>query len=106
MGDQKTRERRSPPRAKQYSLDRDCRDDYGENNKSKRKNIPLFKAQSNRRGRHAAKVAVKMMADDENQASDRLLLNADQKALRPVKTKWPDVPLRQMLTKRGKLSPK
>ncbi|TCR93379.1 hypothetical protein [Rhizobium sp. BK376] len=103
MSDQKTRESRSPPRDKLLSLDRDGRNDYGENSKSSRKNIPLFKAQSNRRGRHAAKVAANAMGDEDAIESDRRLSLADQKALRPAKTKAPDVPLREVLKRQGKL---
>ncbi len=66
MGDQKTREERSPQVDKTLSYERDCRDGYGENNKSKRKAILKFKAASNRQGRHFAKVVVDRMTGDEN----------------------------------------
>lgn len=102
MGDQKAREKRSPPKDKELSLDHDRRNGYGENSKASRKSIPLFKAQSNRRGRHAAKVAVNAMADDEAIQAERRLLLADEKALRPIKTKSPDKPLRDILEKQGK----
>jgi hypothetical protein len=103
MSDQKTRENRSPPRDKQLSLDRDGRNGYGENSKSSRKNIPLFKAQSNRRGRHAAKVAINAMDDGGSIESDRRLALADKKALRPAKTKIADIPLREKLKRQDKL---
>lgn len=99
MGEQKSREARSPQRDKTISLERDCRDDYGENNKSRRKNIPLFKAQSNRRARHAAKVAIEMV-DDRPDALDTRLANADWKASHPFKTKHPDRPLGECLERR------
>lgn len=102
MSDQKTRERRSPPGDKQLSLERDGRNDYGENSKSSRKNIPLFKAQSNRRGRHGARVAVNAMIDDEAVEAERMLLLADQKALKPAKRKSPDSPLGEMLARKEK----
>jgi hypothetical protein len=104
LSDQKTREERSPSRDKQLSLEKDGRNDYGENSKSSRKNIPLFKAQSNRRGRHGAKVAVNIMIDDEAVDAERRLLLADQKALRPVKKKSPDRPLGEVLARKGKFS--
>lgn len=102
MSDQKTREQRSPPQAKQLSLEKDCRNAYGENSKSSRKNIPLFKALSNRRGRHGAKVAIKDLIDDDSLVAECRLLIADQKALKPEKTKSPDLALGELLTRRGK----
>lgn len=97
MGDQKTRETRSPSRDKALSLERDCRDDYGENNKSRRKSIPLFKAQSNRRARHAAKVAIDLVDDIQADSFDASLADADKKALHPFKTKHSDRPLGECL---------
>jgi len=46
-------------------MERDGCNVYGENNKSSRKNIPHFKAQSNRRGGRGAKVAFNAMIDDD-----------------------------------------
>lgn len=100
MGDQKTRELRSPPADKAHSYERDCRDAYAENNKSKRKAIPLFKAASNRQGRHLAKVVVARTAGDDGAGEDRRLAAADRKALRPVKRKTPDRPLGAVLARR------
>ncbi|MBO0140591.1 hypothetical protein JZX87_05340 [Agrobacterium sp. Ap1] len=103
MSDQKTRERRSPPRDKQLSLEKDGRNDSGENSKSSRKNIPLFKAQSNRRGRHGARIAINTIAaDGDTVQAERQLLFADHKALQPSKTKSPDTPLGETLQKKGK----
>ena len=73
MGDQKARLQRSPPIEKQRSYELDGRDGYGENNKSKRKAIPLFKAKSNRQGRHGAKIAVAGMTGDERDADEARL---------------------------------
>ncbi len=42
---------RSPQEKKALSLDRDCRNNYGENDKASRKLIPLRKAQSKRKSR-------------------------------------------------------
>lgn len=94
MSDKQTRETRSPPKNKQNSLERDCRDAYGENNKSRRKAIPLFKAQSNRRGRHLAKVAVNGLTDDEAVEAICQLSSADLKSRHPFKTKAADIPLK------------
>ncbi|OLP51920.1 hypothetical protein BJF91_23700 [Allorhizobium taibaishanense] len=93
MGNQKARETRSPPEDKKHSLERDCRDGYGENNKSKRKAIPLFKAQSNRRGRHAAKVAIVSLVDDDSVDEMNKLAIAEHLALHPQKRKSSDLPL-------------
>lgn len=100
MGDQRTRETRSPPKDKESSLDHDCRNDFGENDKSSRKAIPLFKAQSNRRGRHAAKVAVNGLIDDDSINEMRQLALADAKSLRPAKSKSPDRPLGDYLERK------
>ncbi|MDO6962827.1 hypothetical protein [Rhizobium alvei] len=102
MSDPKTRERRSPPGDKQLSLERDCRNGYGENSKASRKNIPLFKAQSNRRGRHGARIAVNAMLDDDALQAERMLLLADHKALKPAKRKDPDRPLGETLARKEK----
>jgi hypothetical protein len=100
MSDEKTRQTRSPPRDKQLSLERDGRNSYGENSKSSRKNIPLFKAQSNRRGRHGAEIAVNVLIDDDAVEAERRLLLADQKALKPAKRKSPDLPLGEVLARK------
>ncbi len=102
MGDQKARESRSPARDKAASLKLDCRDDYGENNKSRRKTIPLFKAQSNRRARHAAKIAVEQTIESSGDVTDARLANADSMALHPFKTKHSDRPLGECLELRRK----
>ncbi|WP_442578368.1 hypothetical protein ACSBOB_22920 [Mesorhizobium sp. ASY16-5R] len=103
MGDQKTRETRLPQADKGLSYERDCRDAYGENNKSKRKAIPKFKAASNREGRHLSKVVVDRMTGDENVDEEAGLLASDRKSLQPSKTKSPDIPLGKMLVRRHKL---
>jgi hypothetical protein len=102
VGDQKVRLQRSPPADKERSYERDGRDGYGENNKSKRKAIPLFKAKSNRQGRHGAKVAVAGMTGDERDADAAKLQAADIKASKPWKTKSPDIPLGDHLARKRK----
>jgi hypothetical protein len=100
MGDDAIRQSRSPQRDKQHSYDHDCRDAYGENNKSKRKAIPKFKAASNRQGRHLAKAVVGGMTGDDSVDEEMKLLEADQKALRPSKVKSPDMPLGKLMARR------
>ncbi|QKD02964.1 hypothetical protein [Mesorhizobium loti] len=102
MGDQKAREQRSPPADKELSYERDGRDGYGENNKSKRKAIPLFKARSNRQGRHGAKIAIADMTGEERDVDDAKLRAADFKASTPWKTKSPDIPLGDYLKRKRK----
>lgn len=101
MSDPKTREKRSPPKDKKLSYERDGRDAYGENNKSKRKAIPLFKAQSNRQGRHGSRIAVAQMSGDEDVDEEKSLLEVDRKFLRPAKTKVPDLPLSEHLKRKS-----
>ncbi|TRC72772.1 hypothetical protein FJV83_34565 [Mesorhizobium sp. WSM4307] len=102
MGDQKGRGQRSPPADKELSYERDGRDAYGENNKSKRKAIPLFKARSNRQGRHGAKIAVAGMTGELRDADEAKLQAADFKASTPWKTKSPDIPLGDYLKRKRK----
>lgn len=102
MGDQKTRESRSPPKDKLLSYERDGRDAYGENNKSKRKAIPRFKAQSNRQGRHGSNIVVAQMSGDETVDEEADLLEADRKARRPAKRKIPDMALGDHLKRKKK----
>lgn len=83
MGNQKDRVSRSPRLDKLLSYERDCRDSYGENNKSKRKAIPRFKAASNRQGRHLSKSVVKKLTGDERVDEEARLAEADCKALHP-----------------------
>ena len=100
MGDQRTRETRSPPKDKEDSLAYDCRNTYCENSKSSRKAIPLFKARSNRSGRRGATVAANLLiCEDENEGLRRMAL-ADHKSLHPNKRKSADEPLAQALAKR------
>lgn len=100
MGNQRNRETRSPPADKELSYERDRRDGYGENNKAKRKAIPLFKARSNRQARHGAKVVVSAVIGEEHEVDMVKLQAADLKASNPWKTKTPDIPLRDHLKRK------
>ncbi|RWC84937.1 MAG: hypothetical protein E5V58_17765 [Mesorhizobium sp.] len=82
------------------SYERDRRDGYGENNKAKRKAIPLFKARSNRQARHGAKVVVSAVIGEEHEVDMVKLQAADLKASNPWKTKTPDIPLRDHLKRK------
>ncbi|MEZ2329924.1 hypothetical protein AB6802_09380 [Mesorhizobium sp. RCC_202] len=87
---------------KELSYELDRRDGYGENNKAKRKAIPLFKARSNRQGRHGAKIAISAMTGNVGDADEAKLQVADFKASKPAKTKVQDISLRDHLKrKRG-----
>jgi len=46
--------RRSPQDKKQLSYAKDCRNDYGENDKASRKNLPRSRARVHRANRHRA----------------------------------------------------
>jgi hypothetical protein len=55
----------TPQQKKQLSYERDCRNGYGENSKSSRKNIPLRRARKHRQYRHAIKQAVATAIDPD-----------------------------------------
>jgi len=93
MGDEMDRLRRPPPEKKRLSYERDCVNTYGENDKSSRKAIRRFKAASNRTGRHSAKIAVSRFETGDEEGADVALAEAEHLALKPRKTKVPDVPL-------------
>jgi hypothetical protein len=71
----------TPQEKKQLSLSHDCRNGYGENSKSSRKNIPLRRARKHRQYRHAVKQAVASTSDldDANVAAKSVRRNGWQK---------------------------
>ncbi|TMR94335.1 hypothetical protein [Nonomuraea basaltis] len=92
--------RRSPQEKKRLSYAKDRRNDYGENDKSSRKNIPRSKRaphRANRRRTHqvleAAAGAVDQVAEET--AEERLLV----RRLKSWK-KWRDAPLGEIIQKR------
>ncbi len=101
MGNFKIRTDRSPQEDKRLSLENDCRDSYGENNKSKRKAIPRFKAASNRVGRRISKSLIKKATIDIDLVDEAALHKATLKATRPIKTKVNEQPLRNFLARKN-----
>lgn len=88
---------KSPQDKKELSYARDRRNDYGENAKSSRKNIPRAKANANRSERHGQNQAtrVALTADTEEQ-----LIAAEIAATTPKKRWWKklaDTPLGEYL---------
>ena len=77
----------TPQRKKQLSYRRDCRNGYGENSKSSRKNIPLRRARKHRRYRHAVKQAIVGSTDHD------LLQSAVAEVRREDRQKVSDIPL-------------
>jgi hypothetical protein len=97
-----TKRIRTPQEKKALSYTRDCRNTYGENNKSSRKAIPAFKVASNREMRHAATGLIKAgVASDELAAgAERRLSEKTFKGLHPIKQKGADEPLGAALARK------
>lgn len=94
LGNVMQKRRRTPQEKKIKSYQHDCRDAYRENNKSRRKAIPLRKALQNRAFRRAAKVQV-LTADKTPTAAEIL-------AIRRAKFDWrkgSDAPLMEWFDK-------
>ena len=96
---QPQRRRRTPEAEKHLSYERDCVNDYGENDKASRKAIPRFKAESNRKKRRHAKQVLPLITDSELPESVDASLADSENAL-PRKTKGRDVPLGSVLAER------
>jgi hypothetical protein len=99
-------ERRLPQEKKQLSLDHDRRNDYHENNKASRKNIPKSKAQGQRRIRRTVNDKLPRGLEDvttvdADAVDDRAKEVARKMSLKRFR-KLPDVPLREVLAKKGK----
>ena len=89
---------KSPQEKKELSYLRDRRNDYGENAKSSRKNIPRAKANANRAERHEQNQAVRsaIVAETEEQ-----LIRAEVTASTPKNRWWKklvDTPLGEYLS--------
>jgi hypothetical protein len=89
---------RSPQEKKKLSLQKDRRNSYGENAKSSRKNIPLSKAISHRKLRHAASQAAQVF----ERVSEDLVesLSSTLTTPRLQKGKWKksaDLPLKKIV---------
>jgi uncharacterized protein involved in exopolysaccharide biosynthesis len=91
---------RSPQEKKELSYARDRRNDYGENAKSSRKNIPRAKANANRSERHGQKQATRATSSAGNEEQ---LIAAEITATTPKKRWWKklvDTPLGEYLAKK------
>jgi len=91
---------------KRLSLERDCRNNYGENDKSSRKNIPRSKQRDHKRQRQVVSQAIGSLKGhvDDSRADDVELVarNKLTHAKRSGFKKRPDIPLGVLLTKTGK----
>jgi hypothetical protein len=76
---------KSPQDKKRLSYARDRRNDYGENSKSSRKNIPRAKAFANRKERHGQNQALRSVAVAE---TDEQIVRAELAAVTPKRRWW------------------
>jgi hypothetical protein len=94
---------KSPQDKKKASLQHDCRNSYGENDKSSRKNIPQSKQRSHRAERRAANsslVALKNKVEIKEETATTAEQQAKDRSLehkRKSFKKRPDGPLRSIL---------
>lgn len=94
----KSDRKRSPQENKRLSYERDCINQYGENDKSSRKAIRRFKAASNRLSRRGVNRALQGLEQaPEEGVHENALLEAEHLALRPRKVKEPDTPLKDIV---------
>jgi hypothetical protein len=90
----------TPQEKKRLSLAKDCRNDYRENDKASRKNIPRRRAAKHRKFRRTLRQVVASHAN--NAAPDADALQIAIKEVRPdIWQKTSDVPLGEMLNRRG-----
>ncbi|GAA2223757.1 hypothetical protein GCM10010413_16450 [Promicromonospora sukumoe] len=93
--------RRTPQEKKQLSLLNDRRNNYGENSKASRKNIPRNKAFVNRANRHADRQALVIaLGSHDAEQGERADLTVRGRRRR-VWRKWPDISLGQVLAGRS-----
>ena len=89
--------RRTPQEKKRLSYAKDRRNDYGENDKSSRKNIPRNRKMAHRANRHRAGQDLRLAAgqvDEELAArAEHTMLSRRQKVFR----KWRDAPLGEIV---------
>ena len=89
-----------PQEKKRLSLERDRRNDYGENAKASRKNIPRLKALSLRKERHGQNQALQAVTRAH---SEDELVAAELRATSPKRRWWrkePDVPLGKIVARK------
>jgi hypothetical protein len=85
--------KRSPQEKKRLSLARDRRDDYGENDKARRKSIPRRRAKKSRSYRHATRQVLRVQ--DAEQANERV-----RTVRRGEWVKVPDTPLQNSIERK------
>lgn len=93
-----------PYEKKQKSLDKDCRNNYGENDKSSRKAIRQGKARQHREERRISKkplstIHLQLNLEQIDELAFQSNLQSYQNRLTGFK-KWSDIPLRQILQAR------
>ncbi|MBB5805734.1 hypothetical protein F4560_005502 [Saccharothrix ecbatanensis] len=85
--------RRTPQEKKRLSYAKDCRNVYGENHKSSRKNIPRSRQRAHRANRRRADEALRAAVG----RADEVLADSAEQAVRmvwpKVFRKYPDLPL-------------
>lgn len=92
---------KNPQDKKQKSLQKDCRNTYGENDKSSRKNIPKSKAISHQQERQAAnlplvKIDMQMTEEEISEIVNESICNARFKRVQGFR-KWADRPLGEVI---------
>lgn len=87
------------PQEKDLSLARDRRNNYGENDKASRKNIPRAKARVNRANRRADSVAFGDVLGSPDEALDTAVADGVEGRRRKVWRKRPDEPLGHKLAR-------
>jgi hypothetical protein len=85
---------KSPQQKKALSLEKDCRNSFGENDKGSRRIVPLRKAQESRRNRHKNNQAIAVIERLDDGAADLTESSARQDVYRAGGwRKGADVPL-------------
>jgi len=103
----KSDRRRSPQENKRLSYERDCVNQYGENDKAARKAVRRFKAASNRAGRRGVSQALHGLEHaPEEIAHDTALFKAEHLALKPRQTKVSATPLKEVVPYRTRVTVK
>jgi hypothetical protein len=87
--------RKSPQQQKQLSYERDRRNEYGENSKSSRKNIPRRKQGVNQANRHAAKQLLGVTDSETGEPQPGSVVRRPQ-----TWRKVADIPLGEMVAKK------
>jgi hypothetical protein len=95
--------KRSPQENKKLSYERDCINQYGENDKAARKAVRRFKAASNRAGRRGVNKALQGLEHvPDDVTHETALFEAEHLALKPKKRKYPPLHSKKLcFTRRG-----